>query len=462
MKEVAERRQVFSSKRLCFICGKSGHVAPKCRSPVKCAKCGSKHHTSLCDKPKPPTVVNPVEDGGNQAGSLMCSQANDGGVVTHPVVVVVAGGVKCRALLDSGSGANYSSSKLLALIGSKPIRHEEKDIDMLMDTVKKKVEIHKVTIASTDGSFEIKREVSKVEKDVLLKLPNPRYEAMIKRYSHFEGITMEDTDTKDELPIHMVLGTGVGSNIKMKVLPRIGNVDEPIAEQTRFGWVIQSPGKELDTTLLLAHSSVIDHEQLCRLDVLGLEDRPEKDQATVYDEFKEQLGRGEDGRYETDLMWKASHPPLENNEGTSLGRLGSLLNRLQKNPKQFEEYDQKIRSQLAEGIVEVAPKVATGKEFYIPHKAVIKEEAESTKLRVVYDCSSRPNSSCPSINECLESGPSLYNKLRDILVRNRMLPIALTGDMKEAFLQIRVREHERDALRFHWIEDRETIKRIVL
>ena len=333
---------------------------------------------------------------------------------------------------------------------------------MLMDTVKKKIEIHKLKIASTDGSFEITREVSKVEKDVLLKLPNPRYEAMIKKYPHFEGITMEDTDTKDELPIHMVLGTGVCSNIKMKVLPRIGNPDEPIAEQTRFGWVIQSPGKELDTNLLMAHSSVIDHEQLCRLDVLGLEDRPEKDQATVYDEFKEQLGRGEDGRYETDLMWKASHPPLENNEGTSLGRLSTLLNRLQKNPKQFEEYDEKIRSQLEEGIVEVAPEVATEKEFYIPHKAVIKEEAESTKLRVVYDCSSRPNSSSPSINDCLESGPSLYNKLRDILVRNRMLPVALTGDMKQAFLQIRIREHERDALRFHWIEDRETLKRMVL
>ena len=113
-----------------------------------------------------------------------------------------------------------------------------------------------------------------VEKDVLLSLPNPRYEEMIAKYSHFKGVTMEDTDKKDELPIHMVLRTGVGSSIKMKVLPRVGNPDEPTAEQTQFGWVIQSPGRELDTTLMLAHSSVIHHEQLSRLDVLGFGDRP--------------------------------------------------------------------------------------------------------------------------------------------------------------------------------------------
>ena len=75
----------------------------------------------------------------------------------------------------------------------------------------------------------------------MLKLPNLYYEDMIKKYSHFGGITMEDTDRKAELPIHMVLGTSVWCNIKMRVLPRVVNPGEPIAEQTRFGWIIMSP-----------------------------------------------------------------------------------------------------------------------------------------------------------------------------------------------------------------------------
>ena len=63
--------------------------------------------------------------------------------------------------------------------------------------------------------------------------------------------------------------------------------------------------------------------------------------------------------------------------------LSTLLKRLKKSPEQFKEYDEKIRSQLEEGIVEIAPEEPTGKECYIPHKAVIREEAESTKMRVV-------------------------------------------------------------------------------
>ena len=80
----------------------------------------------------------------------------------------------------------------------------------------------------------------------------------------------------------------------------------------------------------------------------------------------------------------------------------------------------------------------------------------------VYDCSSKPDARNPSINECLDPGPSLFNMIRDILVRNRVLPICLSGDIKKAFYQIRVREHERDALRFFWIKDRETMERVIL
>ena len=74
----------------------------------------------------------------------------------------------------------------------------------------------------------------------------------------------------------------------------------------------------------------------------------------------------------------------------------------------------------------------------------------------MYDASSRPDPDSPSLNECLEVGPSLHTKLREILIRNRMQPIALIADLKQAFLQIRVREQDRDVLRFHWIKDRLT------
>ena len=40
-------------------------------------------------------------------------------------------------------------------------------------------------------------------------------------------------------------------------------------------------------------------------------------------------------------------------------------------------------------------------------------------------------------------------------MRNRLKPVALCGDLKQAFLQIRIREEDRDALRFHWINNKD-------
>ena len=79
----------------------------------------------------------------------------------------------------------------------------------------------------------------------------------------------------------------------------------------------------------------------------------------------------------------------------------------------------------------------------------VKYITKSTKLRVVYDASIKSESGF-SLNDCLEKGPPLQNKLWDILIRTRFRSVVLCGDIEKAFLQIRIRENERDCLRFHW------------
>ena len=48
------------------------------------------------------------------------------------------------------------------------------------------------------------------------------------------------------------------------------------------------------TNMLLTQTSHLDYEELCRLVVLGLSDKPTNDQSTVYAKFKEQLVRHEE------------------------------------------------------------------------------------------------------------------------------------------------------------------------
>ena len=133
-----------------------------------------------------------------------------------------------------------------------------------------------------------------------------------------------------------------------------------------------------------------------------------------------------------------------------MGRLNNLLRNLSRN-NQLETYDEIIREEQKAGVVETADKNVNcqNKEFFMPRKVVIRESAQTTKVRIVHDASAKPNSTSASVNDCVETGPSLQNVLWDILVRTRLRPVLLCGDIEKAFLYIRIRENDRDALRFH-------------
>ena len=171
------------------------------------------------------------------------------------------------------------------------------------------------------------------------------------------------------------------TRIKTKHVLRIGEPGEPIAEYAAFGWTIMSGGKEKGfNQMLLARDTEADYAELCKLDVLGIKDKNEGRNDEVYQEFKEQLGRDETGCYETNLLWKVNSPELPTNKLGSLRRLESLLKRLKKDRELFQQYDQIIRDQLKEGIIEEASEdVPNGKEFYLPQKPVIRQSAKGTK-----------------------------------------------------------------------------------
>ena len=91
--------------------------------------------------------------------------------------------------------------------------------------------------------------------------------------------------------------------------------------------------------------------------------------------------------------------------------------------------------------------------FYLPHRPVIRESAETTIIRIVYNASAKACQTSTTLNECLETGLPLQNRLWDILIRSRFRPTLLCGDIEKAFMQIRIRESQRDALRFHWVSN---------
>lgn len=112
-----------------------------------------------------------------------------------------------------------------------------------------------------------------------------------------------------------------------------------------------SAGKEAHlSSVYLTRTSSTDYDQLCSLHVLGLEDRSKGDQQTVYDDFKEQLRRSDEGWYETGLLWKHSHDLLPNNECGSLRRLESLIKKLQKEPNLLAQMTKSFKISWQKGL----------------------------------------------------------------------------------------------------------------
>ena len=153
----------------------------------------------------------------------------------YPVVVVKVNGITYRALLDTGAESSYISSTLAHELRRPLIRTDNKQIETMLHTTNTLIDIYDVEITNTKGDFTINAEVSKVDRAELIPMPNPHYKDIIQTYTHLQGVQMEDSDSKEYLSVHVILGASEYANIKIKVDVKVGQKGEPVAEYTAFG-----------------------------------------------------------------------------------------------------------------------------------------------------------------------------------------------------------------------------------
>ena len=141
----------------------------------------------------------------------------------------------------------------------------------------KNIPVYSVEIKYINNKFSCKTEINKLEKSELLELPNPNYRQIQNNYQHLRDITLNDYDTKSELLIHMILGIRDYTKIKTPDRARTGLPWEPIAELTKLGWYIVSPGKENDIiNILFSQISIHDYEKHWCFDFLGVSEKQDK------------------------------------------------------------------------------------------------------------------------------------------------------------------------------------------
>ena len=154
---------------------------------------------------------------------------------------------------------------------------------------------------------------------------------------------------------------------------------------------------------------------------LGIVDTPD---AVVSNSFVPSI-LFHDNHYTVNLPWKHDHAEIPDHLVLCESRLRSLLRKLQVKPDLLLEYDKIIKEQLKCSIIELIKPNQPSKVshvrckpsvHYLPHHGVLRQDSETTRLRIVYNGSAKAYGAEQCLNDCLQTGPNYIPKLFDILI----------------------------------------------
>nr|XP_054933975.1 uncharacterized protein LOC129388030 [Dermacentor andersoni] len=284
----------------------------------------------------------------------------------------------------------------------------------------------------------------------------------------------QDLQLADSLPdgyhpgvgVELLIGADHYWDIATGNVKRLG--EKLVAMETAFGWTSQGTESTSSVATFLSSTGVMrvgvttapdeisrQLRSFWQLEHLGIVNDTQltAKEDSVLRAFEETITQ-KNGRYQVALPWKENASDLTDNKSIASHRLHSLTAKLLRHEETVLDYDQAIRNYLQAGHAEEANELGEsplGPIYYMPHRGVVRPGSETTKLRVVFDASSKAAGKL-SLNDVLFAGPNLNPNLADILIRFRVHNVAIMSDIEKAFLQIELAESARDAVRFLWYQ----------
>ena len=504
--DVKFRCEFLKKNHLCFNCFKSGHSKKNCKNNIRCYHCKGNHNTALCYQrqnrnscnnggQRNPTQLPQIdnkgsktnqqnqiqhEDGENQENvhesnveeKLSCLVEGNTSIILQTANAIVTDTYEnkistVKILLDSGSQQTLISEELAKELNLKPVREVPVDINTFMSNHKRTTEFKEYEI--------IVRAISSNKKLFLKVLGTPticntikgqNIDLAVEQTEFVKGLQLADTGQHSpESKIDILIGSDCSWKVVTAEVKRDSR-SEMVAINTIFGWCLSGPFKNknnisesnvslVSSTHVMRVACENNEDQILNnlnkfwnLDSIGIKD----DEQSVYENFESDI-KFENQRYVVKLPVKENRPLLPDNYNVSLKRLYKLKMRLDKNENLLRSYDDIFQEQIKLGIIEeVNSSGIFNNVTYLPHREVVKENHSTTKIRVVFDASVKVEDH-PSLNDILYKGPCLLPKLYDLLLAFRAKPIALTGAIEKAFLQIVVHENHRDLLRCLWFKN---------
>ncbi|GBM03663.1 hypothetical protein AVEN_134897-1 [Araneus ventricosus] len=364
-----------------------------------------------------------------------------------------------NAILDSASHKSFISAKLVKALNLKVIRFEELAIYSFGQTTahKKRYPVVCLQLQSRHDSSKVyKLEALVIEIISNLSLNNPDLSTLRKLKE--KNIQLADS-FENEIPVDILVGSDSFWDIvydeKIRVTDNIWLIN------SCFGWLLGGVGKGNNSDescqnvcLVMDSSSILfDLSKFWEIEEFPNETRglSERDDQLIRN-FENNLEfNGQ--RYVCKLMWKENMGPpvgLDSNYEVAKKRFNSLCNKLNKNPEISDQYKQIVKDQLESNIVGKCVNEDIKSGYYMPHRAVIRDDKITSQVRIVYDCSSKANEDKKSLNDSLETGVNLYVNILDAILKFRENQVAFCGDLEKAFLMIEIAEEDRKYLKFLW------------
>ncbi|XP_073821514.1 uncharacterized protein [Musca autumnalis] len=273
-----------------------------------------------------------------------------------------------------------------------------------------------------------------------------------------EEFTLADPHFDNNDPIDLLIGGDLYGDV---LLPQQRKFDKGVFLQlTHFGWIVSGPTAEIS----YAHTVNVN---LCTLDTQLnafweqeelIESRkitPEELACEAF--FKANCSRGSDGRYTVALPFKSqilgnSPPKFCHTDFCALKRLKQVNSKFVNNLSYASEYKKIMEEYESLGHMKKIghyPNSIEPNGYFLPHHGVVRESSSTTKLRVVFDGSSkRPRYT--SLNDEHFHGPALQNDLPATVNRWRRFKIGFRSDLENMFRQIRVVDNQQHYQQILW------------
>ena len=386
-----------------------------------------------------------------------------------------------RVLLDCGSQRTYITSGLAQKLGLKGER--EQSIKLVTFGSEKptiiKTKVTHLCLKLSNRSFmevcaNIVPVISGTVSRKTMKIPeNSQLDHLLNGFKLADNIPREDESNSIELLIgndyymDLILPQKIEAQPGLYLLSSklgwilTGRTEIPESDQHYTSMLIMTHGTNITKTCaFLDVDQVLDRkpdiEDFWNIESIGITDNTSKssNEKAVLN-LKKTL-KFENGRYQVTWPWIEDEPDLPVNRGLAIGRLRSVVSKLNNKPDLLKQYASVIQDQINKGVVEKVDNInSEGLIHYLPHHGVVNPLKSTRKKRIVYDASAKSKEECNSLNDCLYRGPVMLNDLCGMLMRFRLHQIAITADIEKAFLQVGLQPSQRDVTRFVWLKNPE-------